>query len=273
MTGRASVRAEAVCLPRIDKLIVISLPKSGTVFIQRVFEASLGATHFRLSPPGGSLTYELQESVAEALKEKDGPVLAGDHLPASENNLRLLASIGIRRIAVIVRDPRDAIVSWWHHLEREDIRSHSSATAQLVQAGLMSANYYSLSIEERLSDLIERMFPAMQQWLAQWALAMDQGKGFTFLLCRYEDFVIDQRRTLAGIFKLFGRDEEIIMPERNSGKVSGGIDLFTHFRRGIVGSHRDETPPALLRRLNSLCAPEVFERFGWKDRETMTWQP
>ena len=44
----------------------------------------------------------------------------------------------------------------WHHLERSDIKAQGEA---LSRSGALDLNYYDLSPEEKLRDLIDRVFP------------------------------------------------------------------------------------------------------------------
>jgi hypothetical protein len=244
--------------------VVISLPKSATVYVQRSVEATLSAAHCRITCPSGNIrddiiAKELFDFVARPL------AMAGDHVPASARNLNLLAAAGIDRVVLMVRDPRDALVSWWRHLERADKLGVAWEAAHYASCGLMSPGYYELTPSGKIADLIEHMFPAMQEWLAGWANAIDSDERFSFHVSRYEDFVRDQIGGLRAIYGFFGYGQEPILPPREGAaeQLSAGIHTFTHFRRGIVGSHRDEVPADLLARLNAMVDYRVFDRFGW----------
>jgi hypothetical protein len=67
------------------------------------------------------------------------------------------------------------------------------------------------------------------------------------------------------MFRFFGHDVEPVLPakEGKSEHLLAGIHLMSHYRRGVVGSHRDEVPPDLLCRLNAIVDRPLFERYGW----------
>jgi hypothetical protein len=94
---------------------------------------------------------------------------------------------------------------------------------------------------------------------------MDRNLPFVFHISRYEDFVQDPSASLREIYRFFGYDVEPILPPRQgpAGQLSADIHTFTHFRRGVVGSHRDEMPTHLLERMNALIDHRMFNRFGW----------
>ena len=247
-----------------DHLIIVSLPKSATVFIQRSVEATLHAKHCRIYPRGAR--GEIEPSALRAFLAE--PVaMAGDHAPPSLHNLRILVENGLNRIALVVRDPRDALVSWWHHLDRSDQRTDPPPAADRFSlAGLRSPNYYAMNPDDRMADLIEQMFPAMQEWLANWVKAMETRPELRFHVLRYEDFVLDQANHLQGLYRFFGHDVPAIVPAKEgpAEQMSGGIHTHTHFRRGVVGSHKDEIPSRLLPLLERQIIPEVFAKFGWR---------
>jgi hypothetical protein len=171
----------------------------------------------------------------------------------------------IERVALMIRDPRDALVSWWRHLERDDVRNNPALVAHCYACGLMSKNYYSMEPYDRLGDLVNFMFPAMQTWLADWAKFARQNANIRIHIIRYEDFVQDSVLALRGLYRFFGYDTEPVMPQKEGPveQMSAGIHLSTHFRRGVTGSHRDEIPDYLQERLNQSMDVDVFKHFGW----------
>ena len=170
---------------------------------------------------------------------------------------------GIDRIAVLVRDPRDAVVSWWHHLERPDVKSWPWHAAMLAASGIQSRNYYELTWEEKLADLIERMYPSMQAWLMMWAKVIKEDPGFEFYLVKYEDLVANPEENYRKLFRFFGHDVNPVLPPKKTSDTL--IDIGTHFRRGVVGSFRDEVPQNLMPQLQKLFDTRLTEFFGWRE--------
>lgn len=247
-------------------LVIFSLPKSASTYFRRSIEAALSTSEQRINAPWTAIKADVIAEQARLLAAQPCG-LTGGHIRATRRNIRCLEEAGIKRIAILVRDPRDALVSWWRHLERPDIRDALTTGHHLSSMGLMSPRYYELTVEERLADLIEHMFPAMQEWLADWARAMAEEPRFLFHVTRYEDFIGDPKGHLRGVLRFFGHDAEPVMlgPRKDGApeQVLAGIDLFTHFRRGVVGSHRDEVAAPLLKRMNGLVDHSLFARYAW----------
>ena len=126
----------------------------------------------------------------------------------------------------------------------------------------MSLNYYDLSVEERLRDLIIRMFPLFQSWVAAWLDVADTSSTLECHIHRLERFAADQRGALRAMLAFFGHDIDPVLPGID-GARDVGIHLDTHFRRGRVGSYRDEAPPELVQLFDARLDRGLAVRMGW----------
>lgn len=237
-------------------LVFTGLPKSANVFIRTSLQKTLNLEWHDIYPRG--ITARDINALALESFIKAPRATTGQHFPATEWNLNLLKSGGIRKIGVIVRDPRDAVVSWWHHMERPDMGW--ADRAELTAAGIISQNYVDLPKEDKLTSLIANLFPFFQDWLREWSVTIESDKNFQFHLLRYEDFITDPEKHITALLGFFGHDIKPVLPKIEAAE---GIDTTTHFRRGKAGSHRDEMTPAQQRLSRNLLDPSLFERFGW----------
>jgi hypothetical protein len=237
-------------------LVFTGLPKSANVFIRSSLQKTLDLEWHDIYPRG----ITARDINARALERFLAAPRAttGQHFPATEWNLNLLKSAGVERIGVLVRDPRDAVVSWWHHMERQDIGW--SDRAELTAAGIISPNYVDMAKEDKLTLLIANLFPFFQDWLREWSTVIESDKRFKFHLLRYEDFITDPEKHVTALLHFFGHDIKPILPKV---EATNGIDKTTHFRRGAAGSHRDEMTPTQQRLARNLLDPALFEHFGW----------
>jgi Sulfotransferase domain len=241
----------------IFHLIIPGLPKSANVFIESAMQATLGCAFVRFA--------NMQQ---EILPEKlDGffalpRAVGGQHFLPTAHNLAQLGAHDVRRICILVRDPRDAVISAWRHFERADIKANPKTIPIIAATGAISLNYYDLSPEQKLRDLVDHLFPVFQNWVATW---LDVVETSTVLQCRinrYEDFAADQRGALRAMLEFFGHDVEPVLPAIGETREAG-IDTATHFRRGKVGSYRDEAPPDLVRLFDERLDRGLAARMGW----------
>lgn len=238
-------------------LIIPGLPKSANVFIESAMQATLGGTFVRFASVQQQI---LPDKFVEffALERAVG----GQHILPTAHNLRQLDVHDVRRICILVRDPRDAVISAWHHLERPDIKANPKTIPAIAANGAISWNYYDLSWEEKLRDLIERLFPVFQAWVASWLDVADASSTLQCHINRFEDFAADQRGALRAMLRFFGHDIEPVLPAVGDAREAG-INLATHFRRGRVGSHREEAPPDLVRLFDDRLDRGLAARMGW----------
>jgi len=235
-------------------LVIPGLRKAANVFVQRTMEQTLGCTFVRFDADEEILPDKFDEFFA--LERAVG----GGHILPNEHNLRLLAAHNVTKIAVLVRDPRDALISWWHHLERSDIKAARMRAP--VPGTSTSPNYYELSPEEKLRDLIALRFPLLQAWIADWLDFADTSSTVECHLNRFEDFATDQRGALRAMLAFFGHDIDPVLPDVD-GARDAGIHAWTHFRRGQVGSYRDEAAPELVRLLDERLDRRLAARMDW----------
>jgi hypothetical protein len=238
-------------------LVIPGLAKSANVFIQNAMQATLGCSFVRFADMEQRI---LPEKLDEffALDRAVG----GQHILPTAHNLGQLAAHNVQRICILVRDPRDAVISAWHHFERADIRARPETLRVIAATGAVSLNYYDLTPGEKLRDLIVRLFPVFQNWIASWLDVIDTVSTLQCHVNRYENFVTDQRGALRAMLEFFGHDIEPVLPSIGATR-DAGIDTATHFRRGQVGSYRDETPPELLRLFDERLDRKLAARMSW----------
>ncbi|HEX3871504.1 MAG TPA: sulfotransferase domain-containing protein [Pirellulales bacterium] len=246
---------------QVGPLAIIGLPKCGNQFFARCMQQTLGCEQISFC----TTTNMIQQIIPQKLAEfaASPRAVGGQHLPPTTYNLRMLQTAGIDRVVLLFRDPRDAVISWWRHLDRPDVRD-SQWRKILFAAGFQCRNYYDLSASEKLADLIDHMYPAMQRWMSDWSAVVDAPGPFRFHINLYESFVAEPAAAVRQVLQFFGHDCEPVLP--NAGKRNEvGIDPETHLRRGKVGSFRDETPSQeLIDRLNAQLDRTLAKRFGWK---------
>jgi hypothetical protein len=152
----------------------------------------------------------------------------------------------------ILRDPRDALVSWYFSMKY----SHS-ARFDVVRE--LRRELTDLDVVAGIDHLIGRLdgfgfFAAQRSWVEGPVLDDPHVR-----VLRYEDFAADNVRFLAGLLDYL----EVEMPaevfrglcERHAfrtcagGREQGEEDVRAHFRKGVAGDWRNHFTPALEARL------------------------
>lgn len=244
-------------------ILINALPKSASLFIARTIAATLNCEMMRVGTRGVNSSQADPEAICQFVDTYRA--VAQDHIAPTQYNFKVLYCSGLTQFVVLFRDPRDALISWAHHLERNDIANKPWHKWLIVSSGIISEQYYDLSWDNKLNDLINNYYPIMIDWINGWVrLACEQDR-FNIMIKTYEEFITDKPAFIESILKFYGfsLDQNQIVWPSDSRRMSNMINLDTHFRKGIVGSYHDELSKDQIQCINDKIDKDLFERFGW----------
>lgn len=139
----------------IPPLLFVTMPKSASVYVLLRFAHGLGIPTCRVSLdlfPADQVIPSWAEGLAE------GGAVCQEHVDASPANLARLRAAGLSRLVVHVRDPRQATLSWTHHLE--SMTGDRAYLGDLVSPPLPD-DYRSWHFARKLDWNIEHHLPAL----------------------------------------------------------------------------------------------------------------
>lgn len=228
-------------------IFFVTLPKSGTNFTWNVLSAVTG-----IPLPGwvteGSLAGDMDEGMldfstystgdfsaqfllAEQLQRTwEGGAVFGTHMPASTHNIRTLEQCGVDRLFVLMRDPRDATVSWAHHVRRAGAahRRHISKFCHIPP------QFYDWSDAEQMSFLVRTHLPQAVNWIESWldCLAAED-RSLEILPLYYDELKQHPERYFQRIMEFCGVEGELSrVPKPQKGVL--------HYRKGTHGQWRTD---------------------------------
>lgn len=210
-------------------VIVAGYPKSGNTWMQYLLAAAFYGLDLQVA--SDALVQDLVPDVH--FKKFFKP-----YFPVTFFKSHFLPRPDYRKVVYLLRDGRDAMVSYWHYLQGLD--GDSIDFLKLVQTG-------------------ENLFPCqwhehVEQWLAN-------PHGAQMITVRYEDLQANPAAQLQRISEFAGlpREAGVLEAAAQSASLPAMKKRETTFawenpqipknkqfvRRGQVGSHRDEMPPAV----------------------------
>ena len=136
-------------------ILLITMPKSGSIYTATRLSEELGAPLCRISL---DLVPKDHVVPSRAASFANGGAICQEHLDASDENLDAMVKAGIRRIQVHVRDPRQATLSWVHHVET--MVGEESYLRDLLSPKL-PAGYNELSFTEKIDWHLDNHLPAL----------------------------------------------------------------------------------------------------------------
>jgi hypothetical protein len=215
-----------------EDVFIVGYPKSGNTWFQHLVSGLVHGVDARMSPP--VLAYDLVPDVhfnAFYRRYSTPMFFKSHHLPRP----------AYRRVVYLLRDGRDAMVSWFHYLEA--LRRAKLDFLQLVTHGA--------------PEMPCKWHEHVEAWLRN-------PHGADMLVIKYEDLLAQPVEELERFCRFINLDRDrsqleavaeaaqfrnLRAKEARLGLGRPGLwpaDKF-FFRRGVVGSYKDEMPPEVLR--------------------------
>ncbi len=226
-------------------IFLVTLPKSGTVYVSHSLSQSLGYDHTStlVTPtfPKNSLWIRMLEDFLV------GGMISASHMQPDDENITLMKSAGVTRGILHIRDPRAALQSWIHF-----IRGNASPLHPLIAR----PEYHALSLADQTDHMIDHAFRHFAQWIDIWCARLDADKDLDFLVLMHDDLARDEATYFRRILDFYKIEGEIRPVAKSSS---------THFRKGDNDDWRQSFTPAQRRRVNDLMPAKLWDRFGWQE--------
>lgn len=232
---------------RSHQAMVFTLPKSaGTSVVQtlaatlRVGRVASGSDDARA--PGYSASL-LEPGLLQRLASEK--LLHQTHAMPWRENLVQLRQHCFPKIVVHLRDPRDALLSYYYMAEKYELHR--------LRLLLMYPDYNRLDPPKRMQLLSRTVYFRFLEWITGWVAVADTLGEQQAMVTTFERF--------KGEPDAFFRDLSIFFSgkERPLARVRQ-----THFRRGNVGQTDDPLLPQSMRKsLYDYIPRELSRRFGW----------
>lgn len=170
------------------------------------------------------------------------------HLIPSTKKVAQIKRAGIDRMIVHVRDPRQALVSIVHHLDRYP--------DQLPEFRGLAAE--GRTISEQAQKVID-LYHNSISWISGW---VDAERDVEILFSTHEQFVRNRAAFVERYLDFYGADCRFFSYE-NALAQQAGTDY--HFRSGRTDEWRDVLEPALADQLSAMLPERLKSKFGWPD--------
>ncbi|HEY5258353.1 MAG TPA: sulfotransferase domain-containing protein [Candidatus Baltobacteraceae bacterium] len=235
----------------------ITLGKAGSQWIKDVlsdpdiFGLQTGLRFFRPDKGG---TYGMSQFAHEA----DGTVAAPIYEVTYDDWKQYAGPTD--RCLVVLRDPRDSIVSWgfsiaYSHVTEEHVRIVRPALLALDLRGKLEVAMYTFWESAK----------AQRSWAAR-------PRTQTEFVLKYEDVIADEHKAFRDILDFFGwvAPEDVLAKVVNrlsfktrSGRKPGEKQEFSHYRNGVAGDWKNYFDRDLGRRFEEAC-PGLLVEMGYE---------
>lgn len=231
-------------------IFVNTLPKSASRFVvhslRRAYRAKTAVI------VGGQFpNAAMSRGVLQRLRS--GTFIAQEHVAPDHFN-RMVIEEQIPRMILHVRDPRQVIISWAHHLDEQIAKGNRIALATRQ----IPADYASYPLAQKLDFVIDNHLSMFANWLRTWCKVLDGGTlRIPVLLTRFEDMTANPAGFFARIVAFYG--VEPANPIDPSRPEPGQM----HFRAGKVDEWRTVMDSAQKNRAHDIIGGDLLRYYGW----------
>lgn len=239
----------------LPAILIVTLPKSGSVYIWNHLVSSLGVKKIRV---GGSY-FPDDIIVEEQMQEFSvGSKICQEHLPARRLNLNIIQRY-LDRLVVHVRDPRQAVLSWMHFLEKE-YRELGEEIVYLRTDPPLDQNFFKWGFEERLDWYLKNHFQFWVKWIEGW-VAAEENSSFApkILFTQHLDLKERPHEFFQRILQFYGIEDHNSLIKLHEVKEGA-----FHFRRGLVDEWKTVFTPSQIKMTSKQISDKILRRFNWE---------
>lgn len=250
--GEIEVRRVPTTADPLPPILINTMPKSGSIYLARMVATSLDV-HFSLKTLTSGLfpTYVL---LPDPLKDfVRGHIVRQEHFDATPENLATCRSY-VDRIVLHVRDPRQATLSWAHHVNRLRALDQPGPKYSIHEP---PSDFDRWTFGQQLGWHVEFHLASLVAWLRQWMALGATPSAPTILWTTYDDLIRDERALFDRIMDFYGIR-------------AGSVDLRPppktiayNFRSGQPDEWQTVMTAGQKARCTALIGRDVLDRFGW----------
>ena len=236
---------------RLGYAFLNTMPKSGSMYLSHHLALIYKARFFRIASSGFPESHLIEEKV-RILSE--GGLWDQENLDASEENLDILAANGVTKILVHVRDPRQAMLSWVHHVERG--MSGPDAHLRLRSRIRVPRDYDDRTMDDKLQWHAKNWLPVLVDWTKRWVDVQSSDPRFTIELSEFRNLKEKPLETINKMLEFF----EILVSFSEATQAVPGLG---HFRKGSLNEWRDIFSARQKEVMSRLIPKELKTMFDW----------
>ncbi|MEG4283602.1 tetratricopeptide repeat protein [Microcoleus sp. A006_D1] len=261
----AEVKSKGV----VGSILLCSLPKSGTVYINNSLAKGLGLLSGKLSPLRQWIEFYWSDELGFNIEIKspaeeifNRPILSSlDTVHMIPNQWNLFAiSLMFDRLVVNVRDPRQSLISWIEHIKR--FSANNNTQIEMYRIWTVNEFFQSESLKNEIDFQLENengyFFKAIK-WIEGW---LDASKDPDFypeiLLTKFEDLATNPKAFFEKVLDFYEIEKSsFTFPEPPQFKEG------THYRKGRTDEWREVFTPEQKEKATKMIPQRLLDKFGW----------
>lgn len=242
-------------------IVSITLPKSGSMWLKDQIYAAirLGDLNLRHTIVHGADLpsinnpnpdrFQLNRECLKKLVAGGG--IAFNHIYPNDDDLFLLKSYGVKSL-INFRDPRQALISWYHHVKNYIINDP-------VESKLYGYDetYYSSDHNTQIEYLIENFYPFLVSWVTAWFSQIESFESNLILVMNHERLVSEPDVCQSRIERFLD------LPRGTVNLKNSPTPNVAHFRKGLSNEWKSVLNKDQQKRITEKLPTDIMNFFGW----------
>jgi hypothetical protein len=248
--GRRLLRRIPQCR---NGILLNTMPKSGSAYISGSLATILQLNTMQIGH-GYALIDQINIQGARTLSR--GGFVSQAHLAPSSENLQVLQYFK-QKLVLHLRDPRQALLSWVHHLDW--ISGGSAGREELLYAMPQPpSGYFDFPLTRKIDWHIENYLPQLIAWSEQWVEVADRCI-IPILITRWDDLRSNEKTFFDSILAFYQLNFDYALPSLPRTMEA------THFRRADPAEWIRSFTPEQADQATLMIPQPLRTRFGWHD--------
>jgi len=239
--------------PTLPSILVVTIPKSGTVFTNQMLSRGLSLEAASVS--SGYFPHYLID-IPKLLLFVAGGKVASAHFDASPVNLQSLTAF-VKKWVVHIRDPRSVTLSWVHHMNRLYGERDNGKYHHLFVYPAPPVSYFGWPFCQQVDWTIEHFLPSAAAWTRLW-LTVYHSRQYEILLTSFSELARDELGFIHKILDFYEIPRSLFCRPVIEKTVLG-----SHFRAGLEDEWMTAFTTGQIAKANSHIGRDLIERFGW----------
>jgi hypothetical protein len=237
----------------LEGILLNTMPKSGSIYVQKSLSKILGLAAMDLGNSYGLID---QMNIQDTRTFSRGGFVSQNHLAPSPENLQVLRHFKLKMV-LHMRDPRQALLSWVHHL-RYVAGGNDTSEELLYVTPRPPFGYFKLSLSRQIDWQIDNYMPQLVQWAERWVEIADRDM-IPILITQQNDLRTEEKAFFDRILAFHDIDLDYALPN-----LARTINE-THFRLADPMEWSRTVTPDQAIRAASMIPESLSIRFGWED--------
>jgi hypothetical protein len=234
-------------------ILLNTMPKSGSLYAREGLARILAADTMYI---GNRYAFVDQIDADKLVAFRKGRYVSQNHLAPSPENLQLLQHFNMKMV-LHLRDPRQALLSWVHHLDH--IAGGNDDNIDLLYfTPRTPPRYFEFSFDRKIDWQLKNYMPNLIAWTKRWVEIADQGM-IQILITNHDDLRRDEKAFFAAILAFYQIEVHFDLPD-----LPRTLDE-THFRRADPDEWRRTFTVEQAAKATLAIPDGLQRRFGWRE--------